>query len=110
MDFTKVKIVTTVPSENADDIRRALGSVGAGVIGEYSFCSFSITGNGYFTPSKNTQPYIGEPGRPEVVIEERIEVTCDRQNAKSVIDALKSVHPYEEPICDIYPLLNIEQL
>ena len=109
MDFTKVKIVTTAPSENADDIRQALGAAGAGVIGEYSVCSFSVIGKGYFTPSMNTKPYIGEPGRPEVVSEERIEVTCNRQDAQSVIAALKSAHPYEEPICDIYPLLDIDK-
>lgn len=37
----RVKITAYIPLENADDVRRALGSTGAGQIGEYSYCSFT---------------------------------------------------------------------
>jgi len=110
MDFTKVKIVTFAPIEDADKIRQALGKAGAGVIGEYTFCSYSSLGKGRFTPSSNANPHIGEPNKPEVVEEERIEVVCERSNAKSVIAALKEAHPYEEVAVDIYPLIDEDQL
>jgi len=110
MYFTKVKIVTFVPIEDADKIRQALGEAGAGVIGEYNFCSYSSTGKGRFTPSSTANPHIGEPNKPEVVAEERIEVVCDRLNAKVVIAALKEAHPYEEVAVDIYPLLDEGQI
>ena len=106
MNFTKVKIVTTVPINSADNIRQVLGESGGGIIGEYSFCSFSVIGNGYFTPSKDAKPYIGKPNQSEIVKEERIEIICDRSKAKSVIIAMKLAHPYEQPICDIYPLID----
>lgn len=106
MQFTKVKIVTFTPIENADEIRRALGEAGAGVIGEYSFCSYSVIGKGRFTPSQNANPHIGTANNPEVVEEERIEVVCDRANAKVVVAAMKAAHPYEEVAFDIYPLLD----
>jgi hypothetical protein len=38
------------------------------------------------------------------VIEERIEILCERKVIKNVIDAIKKVHPYEEVAFDIYPL------
>jgi len=110
MDFTKVKIVTFVPIENADAIRKALGDAGAGRIGEYSFCSYSVVGKGRFLPSENTDPHIGAAGVLEAVEEERIEVVCDRSNAKRVIEAMKEAHPYEEVAFDIYPLVDEAQL
>ena len=106
MEFTKVKIVTFVPVEDADDVRRALGQAGAGQIGEYSYCSYTVIGKGRFTPSDNANPYIGESGRAETVEEERIEVVCERSDARSVIAAMKETHPYEEVAFDIYPLLD----
>jgi hypothetical protein len=42
MDFTRVKINTTVPLTHVDVVREALGKAGAGQIGEYSFCSFLL--------------------------------------------------------------------
>lgn len=106
----KVKIVTFVPVNDADKVREALGDAGAGQIGEYSFCSYSVLGKGRFIPSDNANPHIGQSGVAEVVEEERVEVECDRVNAKAVIQAMKSAHPYEEVAFDIYPLLEESEL
>jgi hypothetical protein len=106
MEYSRVKIVTFVPVENADALRLALGDAGAGKIGEYSFCSYSVIGKGRFTPSSNAHPHIGEVNVPEVVEEERIEVVCQREDAKLVIAAMKANHPYEEVVFDIYPLID----
>jgi len=110
MDFKRVKISTTVPRENADQLRHALGEASAGKIGEYSFCSFSVTGKGRFMPTKDANPHIGEANKLEVVEEEQIEVVCDRTIAKQVVAALKVAHPYEEVIVDITPLIEISAL
>lgn len=110
MSFDRVKIIVTVPPKNADAVRDALGKAGAGKLGNYSYCSFSVTGTGRFLPNKNAHPHIGTPNRPEAVTEERIEVICDRVEAKAVIAVLRTAHPYEEPAIDIYPLLDEERL
>jgi hypothetical protein len=110
MEFTRVKIVTFTPTENADAIRKALGDASAGQLGEYSYCSFTSIGNGRYVPSGNANPHIGTPNVPETVEEERIEVICDRDKAKAAIAAMKQAHPYEEVAFDIYPLINEEQL
>jgi len=106
MEFIKVKIVTFVPIENADAIRKAIGLAGAGKIGEYDFCSYSVVGKGRFIPTDKANPYIGSANTLESVDEERIEVVCDRSLAKEVIRAIKSAHPYEEVPIDIYPLIE----
>ena len=102
-----VKIVVFVPEDNADEIRQALGEAGAGKIGEYSFCSFSLKGVGRFKPSDGANPHIGQAGELESVDEERIEVACDKEQAPEIIRVIKGIHPYEEVVIDIYPMLQL---
>lgn len=105
-----VKIVTFAPLDSADKVRLALGEAGAGKIGNYTFCSYSVVGKGRFTPSEDANPHIGDKGVLSVVEEERIEVNCARSSAKGVIRAMKAAHPYEEVAFDVYSLLNEEEL
>lgn len=39
LNIKKVKIFVTVPKENLEDVRRAMCNAGAGIIGNYTFCS-----------------------------------------------------------------------
>ena len=101
------KIVVTVPESDADNLRKFIGNAGAGLIGNYSNCSFSVKGIGRFTPKAGAKPKIGKVGQPEEVIEERIEVSCNSENLQNVVNAIRKAHPYEEPAIDVYPLVNI---
>lgn len=98
------KLVVYAPVNNADHIRRVLGEMGAGAIGEYTHCSFSATGTGRFLPGENTNPLIGTVGQLEAVAEERIETVYPETIEKPLIEAMLKAHPYEEPAYDIYPL------
>jgi hypothetical protein len=102
-----VKLVVFVPEENADDVRQALGEAGAGKIGDYTFCSYSIKGVGRFIPGDTADPHIGQSGKMESVNEERIEVACDKSQVADIIRVIKDVHPYEEVVIDIYPMLSL---
>lgn len=108
--MSRVKIAVHVPIETADEVRKAIGEAGAGVIGRYTFCSFSVRGIGRFLPGNDANPYSGDRGVLNTADEERIEVTCDRADAKRVIAAVKSAHPYEEPTYDIYQLIDEDEL
>jgi hypothetical protein len=99
-----VKIVAFVPETHADAVRLAMGGAGAGEIGNYNFCSFSMRGIGRFKPGEGTNPNIGKVGNLESVAEERIETVCVRSKLQDVIRAIKKVHPYEEVAVDVYPL------
>lgn len=101
-----VKIVVYVPEKDADRVREALGNAGAGKIGNYSFCSFSVKGVGRFLPGEGAQPAIGKVGALESVEEERIETVCPRAILSSVVAAMKAAHPYEEVAYDVYALEN----
>lgn len=105
MSTTKnIKLVVYVPLTHADVVRQTLGETGAGKIGNYDFCSFSMRGTGRFKGNEKSNPAIGVMGVYESVEEERIEVVVPRSILPAVIDALKKVHPYEEIAFDIYPL------
>ena len=105
-----VKIVVFVPESHTDMVRQAMGDAGAGRIGNYSHCSYSIDGVGRYKPLEGAHPAIGKVGKFEEVEEERIECVCEGDKAKDVIAAIKKVHPYEEVAFDIYPLISEEEL
>ena len=107
MATSNLKIVVFVPETHTDIVREAMGKAGAGKIGNYSFCSFSSKGIGRFRPEQGAAPHIGEVGKFEEVVEERIETVCQRETLKEVIRAIKKVHPYDEVALDVYPLENI---
>lgn len=102
-----VTLVITVPEASADKIRDAIGRVGAGQYGNYSFCSFSTKGTGRFMPNENAHPSIGTKGIFESVIEEKIETICLVKDLEKVIEAIKAVHPYESTVIEIYPIYKI---
>lgn len=105
----RVKIVVYVPESHAEAVREAMGKAGAGKLGNYSFCSFSVKGMGRFKPEKGANPTIGKVGKIEQVVEERIETICERKKLAKVIAAIKKIHPYEKVALDIYPLEEIDK-
>lgn len=106
VDIKRVKISVTMPSSNVAVVRDAVCEAGAGVIGNYGFCSNSCKVIGTFRPNKKANPYIGETNKLEYVDEEKLEVVCDVEEVKNVVSVLRKVHPYEEPAIDIIPLLD----
>jgi hypothetical protein len=42
----------------------------------------------------------------EQVPEYRVEMVCDQQHIKSVVEALLEAHPYEEPAWDVIALVT----
>jgi hypothetical protein len=101
-----VKIQTYCPKDSADKIRLAIGEAGAGIIGNYSFCSFVTEGYGYFLPMEGSNPTIGKQGTIEKVEEVKIEFVCEEDKVEQVINAIKKAHPYEEVPIDIFQLLD----
>lgn len=101
-----IVLVVFVPASHADAVRRAAAEAGAGSIGNYRACSFSAPGTGRFEPTYGARPAIGRVGDLEEVAEERIEVVCDRADARSVLDAVLAAHPYEEPAYHLYETLD----
>lgn len=100
------KIVVYVPEDYADTIRKVMGEAGAGQLGNYSNCSFSVKGVGRYKPLAGAKPMKGKIGNIEETEEERIETICPKEKIRGVIDAIEKAHPYEEVALDVYPILT----
>ncbi|MFN8187467.1 MAG: hypothetical protein U0R69_10360 [Gaiellales bacterium] len=95
-----------VPREALDAVREALFAAGAGRIGGYERCSFYTEGTGTFRGGEGTSPAVGRAGVEERVAELRLETAYPEECHDEVIAALRRAHPYEEPVFDVYALLD----
>lgn len=102
------KIVVFAPLGDAEKVRQALTSAGAGSIGDYDSCTFSTPGEGRFRPLEGANPTIGQVGDVETVEEVRIESVCPRSLRGRAVAAMIAAHPYEEPAYDVFELADLE--
>ena len=101
------KLVVHVPEESAHALREALADAGAGAIGAYDRCSYTLVGEGRFRPLAGARPAVGSVGAVETVVEERIEVVLPRSRRAAVVAALRFAHPYQEPAYDVVELAPV---
>lgn len=102
------KLIIFAPAAEKEKIKNAMFELGAGQLGDYDSCCFETPGNGQFRPLKNSDPFIGERGKVEIVQEVKIEMICPQSLIKDAIQELRRVHPYEEPAFDIIKLEQIK--
>jgi len=103
------KLTTYVPENAADEVRAALFEVGAGLIGNYSHCSFNLKGEGTYLGNEDSDPAVGVKGKLESVGETLISVIFERHLESKVLQALRNKHPYEEIAYDIVGLENVHE-
>ena len=98
------KWVIFVPGPAADAVRSAVFAAGAGQIGDYSHCSWTVTGSGQFLPAVGATPAIGAVGSLQRLPEDRVEVIAPAALRDRVLAAMRSAHPYQEPAFDVIAL------
>jgi dinuclear metal center YbgI/SA1388 family protein len=104
---TLMKLTTFVPVADTQPVLQALGEAGAGQIGDYKKCTFSVEGKGTFEPNEKANPYIGQAGKLEEVAENRVEVIFPIHLQNKVLSALRASHPYEEIAYYLHSLENL---
>ena len=102
--FFKLEIFC--PAENVDEILEALASAHAGEIGNYDHCSTILQVQGSYRPLEGANPAIGEVGKLFLGSEYKIEINCREEYLSEAIQAVREVHPYEEPVINVIPLAN----
>ena len=65
--------MTFIPESHLEKVRSALFEAGAGVIGNYDQCGFTVAGNGSFRAGDNANPFAGEIGKTHFENEIRLE-------------------------------------
>lgn len=100
------KVVVFAPAADAEAVVEAMAAAGAGHIGNYSHCAWSVAGEGQFRAEEGANPYVGSVGQVHREAERRVEVICPRHLLGRVVSAAVGAHPYEEPAVDVVPLSN----
>lgn len=98
-----------VPKDYSEKLKESLFSAGAGNIGFYDECSFTVEGSGTFRPLEGSDPFSGQLNIRENGREDMISVIFESFKENQILAAMKSVHPYEEVAHQIYQLENENQ-
>lgn len=100
------KLTVFIPDSALQMVKEALFAAGAGQVGHYSHCCWQVQGMGQFMPLAGSQPYLGQQGKIEEVVEWRVEMLVKDEDVENVTLALKKAHPYETPAYDFVLIQN----
>jgi len=104
------RISIYIPESHVEVVKEAMFAVGAGRYQNYDCCSWQTRGTGQFRALKGSNPFIGEEMVLETVAEYKVEMVCEQQYLKEVIETLILTHPYEEPAYEIYEFKTMADL
>ncbi len=102
------KWVVMVPEGSADQVSEAMFAAGAGALGEYRDCLWSVVGTGQFRPLAGADPTFGAVGELTRIDEDRVEVVAPRGRRTEILQALRAAHPYEEPAFDVFAQATLD--
>ncbi|PKF75014.1 Nif3-like dinuclear metal center hexameric protein [Chryseobacterium sp. PMSZPI] len=100
------QLTVFVPRDHSESVKEALFSAGAGNIGFYDECSFTLNGKGTFRPIEGSNPFSGQQNIREHADEDMISVIFESPKQGQIIAAMRLVHPYEEVAYQVYHLDN----
>lgn len=104
-----LKLCFFVPESHLETVKTAVFCQGAGKIGQYDQCCWQVKGVGQFRPLAGSQPFLGKENQLETVEEYRVEMVLEKDCLKSVIQALRKSHPYEEPAYEVLQMVTIKE-
>ncbi|SHH45130.1 dinuclear metal center protein, YbgI/SA1388 family [Chryseobacterium oranimense] len=103
------QLTVFVPKDHSENVKEALFAAGAGNIGFYDECSFTLNGKGTFRPVEGSNPFSGQQDIRENADEDMISVIFEDYKKGKIVSAMKAAHPYEEVAYQIYQLDNENQ-
>lgn len=106
----KIYVFCPDDATTIDMIINAAANAGAGVIGSYTHCAFIQRGQGNWFGQQaqpGVQPAAGSTGQMARVGEVKIEMVCSAEKAGLVREAIKRVHPYDDPMFDLIKLEDV---
>jgi hypothetical protein len=98
------KLAFFVPDSHLQAVKLAVFTAGGGRLGTYDQCCWQVLGEGQFRPLDGSQPFIGQCGTLERVMEWKVELVVAEGSIVDVVAALKAAHPYETPAYEVWRL------
>jgi hypothetical protein len=102
------KVEIYAPESALEDIRKVLLEMDAGRLGNYKGCLSYYPVTGVWFSGENTNPTIGSPGEWSRESEIKIEVNVQNANVEKTVEAIRKVHPYEEPLINVIQLSRLQ--
>lgn len=103
------KLTTYAPVKDAGQVKEALFAAGAGEIGNYTHCSYTLEGVGSFKAGNGANPTLGKIGQLHQERETQINVIYSFDREAKILAALFEAHPYEEVAHEVVTLENAYQ-
>ena len=103
------KLDIYIPENDKDEFLKNVFNSGAGNIGNYSECSYQISGKGTYLPNKESNPKIGDINKKQIINEIKLEIFFNKTFMEDIRDCINRYHPYDEPTYHIYNTLNISK-
>lgn len=104
--FQYLKLEIYIPESRLPALQSALQEQDAGHIGKYDSCLSYSKVTSTWRPLTGTSPYNGEEGELSCEEELKVEVTIRAGQLEDVMNAVRTVHPYEEPVVNVLPLYS----
>ena len=107
LKFPYCKLEIFLPASHLPALQEALAQVDAGHIGKYDHCLTYSPVTGCWRPLPGAAPYLGQASELCTASELKVEVTCQSSRLEETLHAIRRVHPYEEPVINVIPLLAV---
>ena len=104
MNVSFLKLEIFIPETHLGALKAVLREVDAGHIGNYDCCLSYSQVMSTWRPLAGTDPYIGKENVISIEPELKVEVTIRTEKLRDTMEAIKRVHPYEEPVINVIPL------
>ncbi len=108
IEVRQYKLVFYVPESHKEQLKKALFDQGAGQYQGYDSCAWETLGQGQFRPFSGSHPFLGQANKLEQVAEYRVEMLCQKQDVKAILQTLIANHPYEVPAYDVWPVQTLD--
>ena len=107
--YKRIKLEVFIPETHLKQLQETLRKIGAGKVGNYDSCTSYSRVKGTWRPLQGSNPYDGKEGEISEGEEVKVEVVIDGNCAKETVEAIKEIHPYEEPLINLIPLLSLTE-
>lgn len=107
LDVTHIKIEIYTPPEYVVPLRNGLNALGACHVGNYDHVLSLQNCKGCWRPLEGSSPFLGKIGDLCCAEEIKMELTCPAGLAAQALELIRQIHPYEEPVIHLIPLLSL---
>ncbi|REJ07955.1 cytochrome C biogenesis protein [Halobacillus trueperi] len=106
MNFSYVKFEVLLPEEYIVPLRDQLNKNRVLTVGEYDHVVSYTETKGYWRPLESSDPYSGEKNKVAFGLECKMEFKSPYKRIEEIRNIIKSIHPYEEPVINVVPLIT----